>query len=93
MIDLAQIHPVTDFVRNYKSFLSRVKQTGNPEVLTVNGKPEFVILSADVYQSISGEAERIRFIRAVREGIEDMQAGRGLPVDEAFKQIRADLDR
>ncbi|MFI5386347.1 MAG: type II toxin-antitoxin system Phd/YefM family antitoxin [Fimbriimonadales bacterium] len=91
MIHLSQINPVTDFVRNYKAFLARIKETGNPEVLTVNGKPEYVILDAGSYEAIANELERARFIRAVNQGIEDMRAGRGLPVDEAFKEIRADL--
>ena len=92
MIDLTQIHPVSDFVRNYKSFLNRIKETGNPEVLTVNGKPEYVILDAASYQAIANELERSRFLKAVNEGIDDMKAGRGLPVDAAFDKIRADLE-
>jgi len=91
MIDLSQIHPVSDFVRNYRSYLSRIKETGTAEVLTVNGKPEYVILDAATYQSIAEELERSRFIRAVNEGIADMKAGRGLPVDVAFNQVRSDL--
>jgi PHD/YefM family antitoxin component YafN of YafNO toxin-antitoxin module len=91
-IDLRQIHPVSDFVRNYKSFLSRIKATGNPEILTVNGKPEYVILDAESYQSIATELERARFIKAVNEGIEDMRAGRGKPVAEAFSEIRSTVD-
>ena len=92
MINLNQIHPVTDFVRNYKSFLGRIKETGNPEVLTVNGKPEYVILDAASYQAIADELERARFVKAVSEGIEDMKAGRGQSVDDAFATIRARVD-
>jgi prevent-host-death family protein len=91
MIDLTQIHPVTDFVRNYKAFLGRIQKTGRPVVLTVNGKPAYVILDADSYQEIADEIERGRFVRAVNEGIEDMKAGRGKPSKEAFSQIRDNL--
>lgn len=91
MIDLKQIHPVTDFVRNYKAFLGRIQETGRPEVLTVNGKPAYVILDAGSYQDIADEIERRRFVRAVNQGIDDMNAGRGKPAKEAFSQIRADL--
>ena len=92
MIELSQIHPVTDFVRNYKSFLKRIKQTGKPEILTVNGKPEYVLLDAASYQEIATELERNRFIRAVNQGVEDMNAGRGVPAAAAFEKIRASLD-
>jgi len=91
MIDLNQIHPVTDFVRNYKAFLGRIKETGRPEVLTVNGKPEYVILDAASYQEVADEIERRRFVRAVNEGIEDMKAGRGIAPEDGFRQIRASL--
>jgi len=91
VIDLNQVHPVTDFVRNYKAFLARIKQTGKPEVLTVNGKPEYVVLDAKSYQEIATELERQSFIRAVNEGIEDKKAGRGVASAEAFESIRANL--
>lgn len=91
MIDLEQIHPVTDFVRNYKSYLGRIKETGNPEVLTVNGKPEYVILDAASYQKVADELEHVRFIRAVNEGVADMKADRGLPAKAAFGQIQDEL--
>jgi PHD/YefM family antitoxin component YafN of YafNO toxin-antitoxin module len=91
MFDLSQIHPVTDFVRDHRSFLSRIKETGNPEVLTVNGKPEYVILDAASYQAIANELERSRLIRALSEGIDDMQAGGGQPIDVAFAEIRASV--
>lgn len=91
MIDLKQIHPVTEFVRNYKAFLARIRETGRPEVLTVNGRPAYVILDAESYQDIADEVERRRFVRAVNEGIEDMGAGRGKPAQQAFSQIRSEL--
>lgn len=91
MIDLTQIHPVTDFVRNYKSFLSRIKKTGKPEVLTVNGKPEYVILDAESYQAIAHELEHRRFVEAVNEGIESVKAGRGKSAKTAFRQVRTDI--
>ncbi len=92
MINLTQIHPVSDFVRNYKLYLTRIKETGSPEVLTVNGKAEYVILDAASYEEISAELAHSRFIRAVNVGIHEMKAGRGMPDEEAFSGIRADLD-
>ena len=92
MIDLAQIHPVTDFVRNYKAYLDRIKETGRPEVLTVNGKAECVLVNADMFQVMSEAYEEARFTKAVNKGIESMNAGKGKPASDAFKEIRAKLD-
>ncbi|MEA2554141.1 MAG: hypothetical protein QOJ65_2317 [Fimbriimonadaceae bacterium] len=82
---------MSDFVRNYKAFLQRIKQTGRPEVLTVNGRPEYVILDAESYQKIADELERARFVQAVREGIDQMKAGDGASPKEAFDKVRSDL--
>jgi len=91
MLRLDQVHPVTDFVRNYKSYLGRIKETGSPEVLTVNGKPEYVIIDAARFQAIEDELEQIRFVQAVNAGIEDMRAGRGSSLSETMAEIRRDL--
>lgn len=82
---------MSDFVRNYKSFLGRIKETGRPEVLTVNGKPEYVILDAETYQEIADEIERRRFKKAVEQGIDEMKAGKGLLASEAFGALRNEL--
>src|ERR1039458_8559472 len=40
MLDAREIHPLTDFLRNHKAHVTRLKETHAPEVLTVNGKAE-----------------------------------------------------
>ena len=92
MIKIEQIHPVSDFVRNYKTYMDRIKLTKNSEVLTVNGKPECVIVDAEVFQLMSDAYEKARFVQAVNEGIESMNRGEGKPAEEAFLNIRKKLD-
>jgi len=50
MLDVREIHPLTDFLRNHKAHVTRLKETHAPEVLTVNGKAEIVIQDAESYQ-------------------------------------------
>ena len=90
-IDLGQIHSVTDFVRNYKEYLQRIQKTGRPEILTVNGKPQCVLLDPTTFQEMSDALEEARFVKAVTEGIESMTAGTGKPATEAFQEIRTKL--
>ena len=90
-VNLAKIHPVSDFIRNYKAYLSRIKQTRHPEVLTVNGVAECVLVDAETYQEMKEAWDKARFIKAVHEGIESMSAGTGKPADEAFQEIKAKL--
>jgi antitoxin ParD1/3/4 len=37
------------------------------------------------------EAEEARVLEGIRQGLEDMRAGRGRPADEVFADIRRDL--
>ena len=42
MLNTRQIHPLTDFLRNHKAHLARLKETKTSEILTVNGRAEIV---------------------------------------------------
>jgi prevent-host-death family protein len=52
MINLENIYPLTDFKRNVKQFIERIKETKSPLVLTVNGKAEIVIQDASSFQEM-----------------------------------------
>lgn len=44
------IHPLSDFRRRTTAFIRKLKETGRPMVLTLNGRPEVVVLDAASYQ-------------------------------------------
>lgn len=44
------IHPLTDFKRRTAEFVEQLRETGRPMILTINGKPEVVVLDAGVFQ-------------------------------------------
>ena len=52
MIRLEDIGSLTDFARNTKAHLERLRRTGRPELLTVNGKAEVVVQNAAAYQRL-----------------------------------------
>jgi len=53
MFDLSEdIHSLTDFKRQTLEFLERLRSTGRPVVLTVNGRAELVVQSVSSYQSL-----------------------------------------
>jgi len=52
MIRPEDIGSLTDFQRNTQAHLKRLKRTGRPELLTVNGKAEVVIQNASAYQRL-----------------------------------------
>ena len=66
-IDTRQIHSVTDFLRNYKVYIANLKKTRQPEVLTVNGKAELVIMDSQSYQDIVDRLDKLEAMRDMRE--------------------------
>ncbi len=90
-LNLAKIHPITDFVRNYRAYLTRMQESREPEILTVNGMAECVLVDAETFQEMSVAWEKDKFVRAVHQGIESMNSGAGKPAAQAFSEIRSDL--
>ena len=66
MIKTEDIGSLTDFARNTKAHLKRLKRTGRPELLTVNGKAEVVVQSASAYQRLLESLEKLT--RSQHEG-------------------------
>jgi prevent-host-death family protein len=88
MIDLAtDIHSLSDFKRKTAKFMSQMKRTGHPVVLTVNGKAEMVVQDAASYQRLLQLAEQAEMIAFLRESRDDIDAGRTKPALEALEQL------
>ena len=56
MIDLNDFRSLTDFLRNTREHLRRLRETGKPQVLTIKGRAELVIHSAAAYQQLLDRA-------------------------------------
>jgi prevent-host-death family protein len=54
------IGSLTDFNRNTKAHLKRLRRTGRPELLTVNGKAEVVVQSASAYQRLLNLVQKLK---------------------------------
>jgi len=68
MLDTREIYSLSDFVRNPKAHVARLKETRTPEVLTVNGRAEVVLLDTETYEDLMEQirsAEEIAYVRAV----------------------------
>jgi prevent-host-death family protein len=89
MLDLTRdIQSLTDFKKNTSDFVKQLRQTGEPVVLTINGKAELVVQDAASYQKLRETAEEARIIEGIRQGIEDRNAGRTITPDEFKKHAR-----
>jgi len=91
MLDLAKgVDSLTNFKRQSAAYLRRLHKTGEPVVLTVNGKAKVVVQDAAAYQRLADAAskiEREETIAAIREGLADVAAGRTKPARTALKAL------
>ena len=85
------IQSLTDFKRKTPEYLRRLKETGDPVVLTINGKAELVVQDAASYQKLFELAERLETIKAVKEGLASADRGEGRPMDEMFEALEKEL--
>jgi len=60
MLRPEDIRSLTDFARNTRSHLDRLRRTGRPELLTVNGKAEVVVQNAAAYQRLIESLEKLK---------------------------------
>ena len=88
MIDLREVRPVTEFQRNLKRYVGRMRKNKIPLVLTVNGRAELVVQDAKSYQHLLQRLERAETVAAIRRGMEEFERGEGIPLAEAEKRLR-----
>jgi len=92
MFKAEDIHSVTDFIRNSREHIRRLANSGQPEVLTVNGKAQVVVQDAQAYQRLLDDVEYAQTVRTLRERIAAYQRGEpGVAPEEAFLRIRKAL--
>jgi PHD/YefM family antitoxin component YafN of YafNO toxin-antitoxin module len=88
MIKLQDIHSLTDFQRDTKAHIKRLKKTGRPEVLTINGKASLVVQDAEAYQAMLDVIDRTEAIKGIQRGLQEADAGQGRLIREAIDDIR-----
>lgn len=86
MFDLANdIRSLSEFKRNTVDLLHRIRATGNPMVLTVNGKAELIVQDAGAYQAL---LDRVEALERIQRGVADVKAGRTKPAQQVFDRLR-----
>jgi PHD/YefM family antitoxin component YafN of YafNO toxin-antitoxin module len=88
MVSLDNIHSLSDFQRNTKTHITRLKKSGEPAVLTVNGQAELVVLSAAAYQKLVDEMELLENLAAIQQGMAEAEKGEGMPAEDLMRRLR-----
>ncbi|MCL7960168.1 MAG: type II toxin-antitoxin system Phd/YefM family antitoxin [marine benthic group bacterium] len=88
MFRVADIFSLSDFQRATREHIRRLRETGRPEVLTVNGRAELVVYDAATYQEIADRLER----RERYSGVAAIEST-ALEVGAVVAAFKGDVDR
>lgn len=88
MINVKDIQSLTDFKRHTLQYLKQMKKTGDPMVLTVNGRAELIVQDAQSYQELLERVEYAETVAALRQGIQDFEQGKFQPARQALEELR-----
>jgi len=88
-LDTRNIHPLTDFLRSHKAHVARLKETGSPEVLTINGRAEVVVQDAESYQEILDRLREMQTLAAIQEGLASAERGELRYASQVLAEMKA----
>ena len=84
MFRIDSIYSLTEFQRNARTHIERLKKSGQPEILTVNGQAEVVVQDAGAYQSL---VDKLETIEGIRKGLDSIARGEGRGVEKFFDEF------
>jgi hypothetical protein len=89
---MLDVHRDTDSLSNFKrhtvEFLRRLKETGRPVVLTIDGEAELVVQDTASYQKLIELAEQGEQLNMTRRAVAEMKAAQGRPAREMLAEMR-----
>ena len=89
MINLTtDVQSLSTFKRNTNELISQLKETGNPIILTINGKAELVVQDAASYQKLLDYIERLETLIGIKKGLEDIATDNTQSIDEFVNEMK-----
>ena len=79
------IVPLGEFKAQAAKLLKRIGESGQPMVITQNGRPAGVLLSPREYDRMQ---ERQRFLESIAAGLADAEGGRTMTTTELRERLR-----
>ena len=81
------IQSLSTFKRETAKVVRQLKKTGQPVVLTVNGKAELVVQDAESYQKLLETKDRMEAIEGIKRGLESVKRSTGKPAEKFFQEF------
>ena len=93
MLDINRdINSLSNFKRHTPDFIRQLKETGEPVVLTVNGKAEIVVQDSASYQRLLERAERAERMDSLKKSVQEMKDGLSIPAEDVLAEMRQVLN-
>lgn len=86
--------PITKAREELPRLVEKASRRLDEYVITVNGSPAAVLISADEYESWKETNEILRdkeLMKAIKEGEEDIKKGRFVTLEELKKELKLDV--
>ena len=87
MLDITTTKSLTEFNRNSREYVERLRKSGQPELLTVNGEAAIVVQDAAAYQELVRQADYAQTVQAVRAGMAAHDQGKGIDFLKALEGL------
>jgi prevent-host-death family protein len=84
------IQSLSTFKRDTAKIVRQMKKTGQPVILTVNGKAELVVQDAESYQKLLEVRDKMEAIEGIKRGLDSMKRNSGKPAEEFFQELFAE---
>jgi len=81
------ISPLTEFKRDSARMIARIKETGRPQILTVNGKPSVVVMDAAAWQDMQDQLDYAETVAGIRVGLGQARASEGVEAGRFFDSL------
>lgn len=88
MIQAEESYSLVEFTQHAMDHLARLKSSGQPEVLTVDGKAEVVVQDAAAYQALLDRLDSVEAIASVKASMAEFERGEGIPLHEGISALR-----
>ena len=81
---MAIIRPSADLRNHYKEISELCKSSNEPIYITVNGKEDTALVSVSLIDELY---QTIRLMRMINQGLNDIQEGQTMTLEEVKKQL------
>jgi len=88
-IQMDDIIPISDFVRNASEHARRIRETNRAEILTQHGRPSLAVLPAEEYERLMGAKDYLDTVEAIRIGLQAAENGELRPAEDVIKEWEA----